>query len=102
MEKGWKTDLQMELANLPRQEKKAARYLLEQEEQIETMTLRQCAAGAGIGQPTVVRLVHRLGYESWKQFRDEVLKQWGEGTLIRKEEKMGGAIPTDSLRQDVE
>ena len=48
MEKGWKTDLQMELANLPRQEKKAARYLLEQEEQIETMTLRQCAAGAGI------------------------------------------------------
>ena len=102
MEKGWKIDLQMELANLPRQEKKAARYLLEQEEQIETMTIRQCAAGAGIGQPTVVRLVHRLGYESWKQFRDEVLKQWGEGTLIRKEEKMGGAIPTDSIRQDVE
>ena len=43
-EKRWKQDLRLEFGNLTKGEKKVAEYLLAKEEEIEEMTLRQCAA----------------------------------------------------------
>lgn len=113
-EKRWKQDLRLEFGNLTKGEKKVAEYLLAKEEEIEEMTLRQCAAGAGTGQPTVVRTVQRLGYGGWQQFRNGVLKQSGQeerGQVnrgIAGEEPDGVStnrrkgIPAQVIRQDME
>ena len=44
-EKKWIQDLKIEYVNLTKGEKKVAEYLMDREDEIEHMTLRQCAEG---------------------------------------------------------
>lgn len=100
----WMKELKLEFVNLTKGEKKVAGYLLERDRDIEHMTLRQCAAGSGTGQPTVVRTIRRLGYESWQQFRNGVLKASGmeEGLVEPAVPVTKGKVPVDVVRQDIE
>lgn len=112
-EKKWIQDLKIEYVNLTKGEKKVAEYLMDREDEIEHMTLRQCAEGARTGQPTVVRALSRLGFDGWQQFRYEVLKQSGQSSFVPdgnslEEEKDEGKsavkrkdVPTHVIRQDI-
>lgn len=89
----WKIELKVHYPNLSRQQKQAADYLLQQEAQAGTMTLRQCASGAGVGQPTILRMLEACGYGSWSDFQHEVWKSLGQNENIQPEksaESTGG------------
>lgn len=81
----WKIELKIHYPSLSRQQKQAADYLLQQEAQAGTMTLRQCAFGAGVGQPTILRMLEACGYESWSDFQHEVWKSLGQNENIQTE-----------------
>lgn len=81
----WKIELKIHYPSLSRQQKQAADYLLQQEGQAGTMTLRQCAFGAGVGQPTILRMLEACGYESWSDFQHEVWKSLGQNENIQTE-----------------
>lgn len=58
--------------NYPRfskNQRKAAEILLGEGEDPGSLTLRECAERAGVGQATVVRMLERAGYESWAEFQ---------------------------------
>lgn len=84
----WKIELKVHYPNLSRQQKQAADYLLQQEAQAGTMTLRQCASGAGVGQPTILRMLEACGYESWSDFQHEVWKSLGQ----KERQKQSGVL----------
>lgn len=44
-------------------------YLLGQESRAGSITLRQCASQAGVGQPTVLRMLEACGFEGWSAFQ---------------------------------
>ena len=81
----WKIELKVHYPKLSKQQQQVADYLLQQEERAGTMTIRECAKGAEVGQPTVLRMLKVCGYESWSAFQHEVWKNMGqkeEGTVL--------------------
>lgn len=87
----WRTELKVHYPNLSRQQKQAVDYLLQQEAQVGTMTLRQCASGAGVGQPTILRMLAACGYESWSGFQRKVWKSLGQNEDIQPEKTADSA-----------
>lgn len=79
----WKDSIKVYYSTMTRVQKKAADYLLQLEEEIEHLTIRNCADGAGVGQPTVLRMIQKCGYESWSMFLQEIWRDNGrnESTL---------------------
>ncbi len=83
----WTANFKLYYGVLSSNQKRAADYLLENEDAAGKMTLRECAAGAGVGQPTVIRMLNTAGYVSWAEFQQEVWKESGkseEKILIRE------------------
>ncbi|MGN0350875.1 MAG: MurR/RpiR family transcriptional regulator [Roseburia sp.] len=78
----WKIELKVNYPKLSKQQQKAADYLLQQEELAGTMTIRECAEGAAVGQPTILRMLKKCGYESWSFFQHEVWKSMGQETEV--------------------
>ena len=79
----WKMNLKVHYPVFSKRQKQAADYLLAHEEEAGKMTIRACAAGAGVGQPTVIRMLAACGYESWSAFQCEVWKASGnEGVFL--------------------
>lgn len=74
----WKVQLKVNYPKLSKGQKKVVDYLLQQEKQAGTMTIRECAKGAGVGQPTVLRMLEKCGYNSWTSFQHEVWKNRGQ------------------------
>ncbi|WP_310603946.1 MurR/RpiR family transcriptional regulator [Anaerosporobacter sp.] len=68
----WNSNIMTNYQLLSKLEKKVADYILENDNQVAEMTLRQLAAECEVGQPTVVRMVHACGYESFKSFRRDI------------------------------
>lgn len=81
----WRIELKVHYPALSKRQRQAADYLLQQEAQAGTMTLRQCALGAGVGQPTILRMLEACGYESWSDFQHEVWKSLGQNENIQTE-----------------
>lgn len=75
----WKSQMQMVYAVATNAEQKVADFLLAQGEILEQMTLRDVASGAGVGQPTVVRVLKKAGFDGWNDFLHVVWK--GKMTL---------------------
>lgn len=73
----WKIELKMHYPSFSKQQQQVADYLLEQEQQVGTMTIRECASGAQVGQPTVLRMLKKCGYEGWADFQHQVWKSAG-------------------------
>lgn len=74
----WKIKLKVHYPKLSKRQRQAVDYLLEQEERAGTMTIRDCAMGAEVGQPTILRMLKNCGYESWSSFQHEVWKGMGQ------------------------
>lgn len=82
----WRIELKVYYPALSKRQRQVVDYLLEQEMKAGTMTLRECASGAGVGQPTVIRMLEACGYEGWSAFQCEVWKSMGqdESMILRK------------------
>lgn len=99
----WKMELKVHYPKLSKQQKQVADYLLEQEAQAGNITIRQCASGAGVGQPTVIRMLKACGYESWSAFQCEVWKSIGQDNTMalgEAQEKQSGVLQT--VRDDIQ
>lgn len=58
--------------NIPRQQKKLCDYIIENYQSIGVLTVSQLAAKAGVGTTTVMRLLKRLGYDSYNQMKKDL------------------------------
>lgn len=74
----WKVALELHYQELSKQQRQVADYLLQHEEQAGRMTIRECAKGAEVGQPTVVRMLATCGFKTWSSFQREVWKSLGQ------------------------
>ena len=74
--------MEMELslcyAMLSKNQKKAADILLEDPDAARTMTVRELAGQAGVGQATIIRMLQAAGYEGWSAFQREVWQEKGK------------------------
>lgn len=55
-------------------EKKVADYILNYQDSIEDISMVKIANEANVSQPTIMRFVKAIGYDSFKQFKYELLK----------------------------
>ena len=60
----WETDIRLCYQTLSKNQKKAADLLLADPARAGRMTVRACAAGAGVGQATVLRMLQAAGYNT--------------------------------------
>ena len=74
----WETDIRLCYALLSGNQKRAADILLNDPELAGTMTVRDCASRAEVGQATVVRMLETAGYKSWSEFQRTVWKEKGQ------------------------
>lgn len=73
----WKDTIRITYQSLTRQQKQAADYLLKDDLDVWNLTIREMAANAEIGQPTIIRMLQNCGYKSWSDFLRETLKEHG-------------------------
>ncbi|MEE1248856.1 MAG: MurR/RpiR family transcriptional regulator [Lachnospiraceae bacterium] len=75
-------EIQNAFPALRKSEQKAAKYMMEHAEQMEKITLEELAKQAEVSQPTIMRLLKTVGYQSFKAakvaFIEERLKTKGE------------------------
>ena len=58
-------------------EKKVADYILLNGHAVSTMTLAQLSKEVGVSEPTIVRFVKNIGWDSYSEFKMELVKEWG-------------------------
>ena len=83
-------------SSLRKSEKKAADYLLSYQGDGRELTLELFADGAGVSQPTVLRFIRALGYQGFKDFRYELVREEDKtekgyflyGSSISKDDKI--------------
>ena len=82
------SEIENTIPRLRNSEKKVAMYMLEQKWGIEKMSLEDVARGAEVSQPTVMRMVKAVGYQSFKEikraFLEERLKQDNHAKTISR------------------
>ena len=69
-----KDDIRIAFPKLRKSEQRAAEYMLEHMDEMESMTLAQLAEAAAVSQPTVLRMLRRSGYEGFREVKIAVLK----------------------------
>ena len=74
----WEMELSLCYAMLSKNQKKAADILLEDPDAARTMTVRELAGQAGVGQATIIRMLQAAGYEGWSAFQREVWQEKGK------------------------
>lgn len=57
-------------------EKKVADYILKYQGNVEDLSMATIADVAGVSQPTIMRFVKAIGYDSFKQFKFELAKNY--------------------------
>ena len=62
-------NMQAVLPSLPKNERKAAEYLLNYPHDIQRRSAEIIAQDAGISRSAIVRLCQKLGYQGWSEFK---------------------------------
>lgn len=99
----WEVEFKLQFSKMSRQQKRAAEYLLENAACAGTMTLHECAKGAGVGQPTILRMLEKCGFDGWSTFQQEVWKELGvreEQSVTERKETPGGIVQV--ARDDIQ
>ena len=79
-------------------EQKVAAWLMEQSGQLGQMTLREVASGAGVGQPTVIRLLKKAGFSGWNDFLHMV---WKEKKLLDEKYEIQLPAALSCMQEDI-
>ena len=75
MKNGIERQIKTGYGDLRRSEKKAADYILEHMEQAAEMSIDRLAKEAQVSQPTVLRMLHALGFAGYKDFRYRLVSE---------------------------
>ena len=62
-------NMQAVLPSLPKNERKAAEYLLNYPHDIQRRSAEVIAQDAGVSRSAIVRLCQKLGYQGWSEFK---------------------------------
>ncbi|WP_343207862.1 MurR/RpiR family transcriptional regulator [Anaerolentibacter hominis] len=87
---------------LSRKQKELADYILHNMEQVTLMTMKELADSCETSEATVVRFLHKLGYDSYQLFRMDMVKEYSElmgapaQYRIQIEDGYQNVSPTDS------
>lgn len=92
-------DIRKQYAALRKSEKAAADYMLQREDQIETMILAEVAEGAGVSQPTVMRFLKAVGYDSFGEAKIAFAAQRAQKETESQSKRLYGIAlnPGDSI-----
>ena len=69
-----------QMQNFPEAQRRVARYILENSESVVRLTITELASSCGTSETTVVRLLRKLGYDSYQVFRVDMAQQVSSGT----------------------
>lgn len=86
-------EIQNAFPKLRKSEKKVAQYILEHQEEMESISLEELASKADVSQPTVLRMLRAVGYQGFKEAKLAFVK-----SRVQKEEK---SIKYDILEMDI-
>ena len=76
--------------DMRKSEQKAADFILEHLDTAASFSLDRLALEAGVSQPTVMRMLKKIGYESYREFRNQLLLA-AELAKAEEREKSGEA-----------
>lgn len=76
--------------DMRKSEQKAADFILEHLDMAASFSLDRLALEAGVSQPTVMRMLKKIGYESYREFRNQLLLA-AELAKAEEREKSGEA-----------
>lgn len=99
MEYNWTNQISLFMGNYTVAERRVAQYLLENQGQVQSMTLRMVAGAMNVGQPTVVRMLKKAGYENWKSFLQHTWTQERVNTTYEENKKIPAAL--QSIQADL-
>lgn len=68
--------MQTLLETLPKQEKKAAEFLLDNLQSFSSQSIQGVAARAGVSDATYIRLAKRMGYSGFAEFKRNLIVVW--------------------------
>lgn len=97
-ESEWESRVKMVQAVTTKAEQKVAAWLMEQSGQLGQMTLREVASGAGVGQPTVIRLLKKAGFSGWNDFLHMV---WKEKKLLDEKYEIQLPAALSCMQEDI-
>ena len=96
-----KTKLQLILPSLPRSEKAAATYLIENLHRIGSLNLNTISAEIDASSATIIRLCKHMGYKGFLDFRNSVRmaeRQGADALGDRQEQRDDAQHPRADLR----
>ena len=77
-------EIQNAFPTLRKSEQKAAKYMMDHADRMEKITLEELARGAEVSQPTVMRLLKAVGYQSFKEAKVAFIEKYKLGKVIGK------------------
>jgi DNA-binding MurR/RpiR family transcriptional regulator len=57
--------------DLPKKQKAVCDYIIENYQELSVLSLTELAKRSGVGQTTVMRLIHHVGYDSYREFKKQ-------------------------------
>lgn len=88
-------------SQLSAKQKKSVDYILKHTEKVTHMTMRELSEKCETSEATLVRLLQKLGYSSFQEFRIDVAKECSRRSFIALETKLGDGyqdiVPGDSM-----
>lgn len=78
-------------ATLRKSERKAADFILEHLQEMESMSMTELAERAGVSQPTIVRFAKAIGFDSFKKLKVAVIQESAKENAGDAKQKRGRA-----------
>ncbi len=96
----WK--IKEQYASLRKSEKAVADYMLAHDDKIEKMTIAELAEQAGVSQPTVMRFLKAIGYDSFREIKLAFATQRAKKDLLpQNTNPLGISISPNDTIEDV-
>lgn len=96
----WK--IKEQYASLRKSEKAVADYMLAHDDKIEKMTIAELAEQAGVSQPTVMRFLKAIGYDSFREIKLAFATQRAKKDLLpQNTNPLGISISLNDTIEDV-
>ncbi|SFD90473.1 DNA-binding transcriptional regulator, MurR/RpiR family, contains HTH and SIS domains [Lentibacillus persicus] len=60
--------------SLPKKQKKLCHFIINNIDQVSTMTIQELSDKSGVGTTTILRLINKMGYKKYPHFKNDVIK----------------------------
>lgn len=59
---------------LPKQQQKICKYIIDNFDEVSTMTIMELSQESGVGTTTILRFIEKVGYKKYPHFKNDVIK----------------------------